>query len=237
MFASCSAIEKYQDPLSLRYPVSYIHSHFLPYQPEFTCILGETQSWIMADPSRPIRVRRRTVFSCEGCRRRKIKCDRTHPCRGCRQSDVICSYPEGAAPLHCHITPVASAEDTTELPAPTSIIPIASLPLSNLPISGIRDEYPQWPPHRSWKSPDNSNESSDDSPKVRALVEKVQRLEQLLSEYMPDEVVGESNRPVSVESRVQLRGTLSKTRYLGPTHWMNTANLVKLVRIYLPYRS
>jgi hypothetical protein len=68
------------------------------------------------------------------------------------------------------------------------------------------------------ESPTAYEENTEDSPKVRALLEKVQRLEQLLSEYMPDGVLGNSNPPISVEPRAQLRGTLSKTRFFGQSH-------------------
>jgi hypothetical protein len=61
-------------------------------------------------------------------------------------------------------------------------------------------------------------ENTEDSPKVRDLLEKVQRLEQILSGYMPDRVLGNSNPPISIEPGAQLRGTLSKTRFYGQSH-------------------
>jgi hypothetical protein len=38
------------------------------------------------------RQRRRPARSCEECRRRKIKCDRTHPCSHCVATQAQCTY-------------------------------------------------------------------------------------------------------------------------------------------------
>ncbi|KAE9362998.1 hypothetical protein N431DRAFT_423359 [Stipitochalara longipes BDJ] len=100
----------------------------------------------MSEPSRLIRARRRPVVSCEECRRRKIKCDRTHPCQH-----------------------------------------------------------------------------------LRALLAKVQKLEQLLLEYMPEELPEKSIPAISIEPRAQLRGTLSKTRLFGQSHWMNLIGLFDII--------
>jgi hypothetical protein len=183
----------------------------------------------MSEPRRPLRTRRRPVFSCEECRRRKIKCDRTYPSKHCQQSNAVCNYSEGATPLNRQITPAASLDRTVEPPTPIAVIPTASLSLGNLSISSIRDECPQQPPQKSWKLPTAYEENTEDSPKVRALLEKVQRLEQLLSEYMPDGVLGNLNPPISIEPRAQLRGTLSKTRFYGQSHWMSLIGLVRLI--------
>lgn len=137
-------------------------------------------------------------------------------------------------PLNSQITPAASPHRVIEPPTPISIIPTASLPLGNLSISDIRDDYPQQPPQKSWKSPITYNESTEDSPKVHALLEKVQRLEQLLSEYMRDGAPRKSDPPIgpiSTEPRAELRGILSKTRFFGQSHWMNSIGLVRLFGI------
>jgi hypothetical protein len=178
----------------------------------------------MSEPSRPVRTRRRPVFSCEECRRRKIKCDRSYPCKHCRQTNAVCNYPEGAAPLNRQVTPAATPHRIVEPPTPISVIPAAPLSLGNFSISSIHPS-----PQKSWESPNTYEENTEDSPKVRALLEKVQRLERLLSEYMPDGVPGNSNPPISIEPRAQLRGTLSKTRFFGQSHWMNLIHLVRLI--------
>jgi Fungal Zn(2)-Cys(6) binuclear cluster domain len=107
----------------------------------------------MSEPRRPLRTRRRPVFSCEECRRRKIKCDRTYPCKHCQQLNAVCNYPEGATPLNSQITPAASLHRIVEPPTPIVATSTASLSLCNLSVSGIRDEYPQRSPQKSWKSP------------------------------------------------------------------------------------
>jgi hypothetical protein len=183
----------------------------------------------MSEPRRPLRTRRRLVFSCEECRRRKIKCDRTYPCKHCQQLNAVCNYPEGATPLNRQSTPTASLHPTVEPPTPIAVIPTASLSLGNLSVSGIRGECPQRPLQKSWKSLTTYEENTEDSPKVRDLLEKVQRLEQILSGYMPDRVLGNSNPPISIEPGDQLLGTLSKTRFYGQSHWMNLIGLVRLI--------
>ena len=192
----------------------------------------------MSEPSRPIRKRRRPAFSCEECRRRKIKCDRTFPCKHCRYLNAICNYPEGAAPLNSRTTPAASPHHVLEPPTP--VIPAPSLSLDNLSISSIRDGNLQQPLQESRKSPNTCDENTEDSPQIRALLEKVQRLEHLLSEHMPDGVPGVSNpliEPKFSESQAQLRGTLSKTRFFGQSHWMNSIGLVRPIRISVLRRT
>ena len=123
-----------------------------------------------------------------------------------------------------------------EAPTPIPVIPTL---LSNVSISGIRDEPPPQLPQKSWRSPITCNENTEDSPKVRALLEKVQKLEQLLSDYMPDgvsdRVLGKPLppiRPTTIEPRAQIRGILSKTRFFGQSHWMNS---IRLVRLFLKF--
>jgi hypothetical protein len=140
-------------------------------------------------------------------------------------------YPEGSAPLNRQVTP-AAPHHIVEPPTPVPVIPATSLSLGNLSISGI-----QPPPPKSWKLPNTPEENTKDSPKVRALLQKVQRLEQLLSEHMPDGVPGNSNPPISIEPRAQLRGALSKTSFFGQSHWMNLIRLVRLVRDPLLHRT
>lgn len=182
----------------------------------------------MSESSKPHRTRRRPAFSCEDCRRRKTKRDRTHPCKLCGQVNAVCKNPEGAAPLKCQMTPATSLHRTVEPPTSKSI-PTTSISLGHFSGSGVCDGDPQQSPQKPWKLSTNPKENTDDSPKVRALLEKVQKLEQLLSEYMPDGMPRKSSSPASIEPRAQLRGTLSKTRFYGQKHWMNSIALVRLI--------
>lgn len=50
------------------------------------------------------RKRRRPALSCEQCRRRKIKCDRTYPCGQCLQSKTAsCTYSPDSVPGVGHV--------------------------------------------------------------------------------------------------------------------------------------
>ncbi|TVY91869.1 Transcription factor [Lachnellula willkommii] len=117
--------------------------------------------------------------------------------------------------------------------APPTPISVASIIPSSLGDSSIfsgGDERLQLSLQQSWKPPKTNKENGEDSPKVRALFEKVQQLEQLLSEYMPDKGPGNSNPPESTEpAPPQLRGTLSKTRFFGQSHWMNLVGLFDII--------
>jgi len=181
----------------------------------------------MSETQKPIRARRRPVVSCEECRRRKIKCDRTHPCKHCRQLNAPCNYSDGVAPLNGQDVLVDTLRRISNPPNSSSFLPFTSSAHDNLSIASTRNQHPRQSTLTSWKSPNIREENSEDSPKVRALLEKVQQLEQLLSEYMPKEVPEDSTLSKSKEASTQLRGTLSKTRVFGQTHWMNLIGLVQ----------
>jgi hypothetical protein len=149
----------------------------------------------MSEPKKPARARRRPVVSCEECRRRKVKCDRTHPCNHCRQLKAQCHYSEGIVPLNRQLTLLTSPRDIVGPPTPISVAPSSSSSHGDLSIAGLRNERPQHPVQRSAISP-NTQEETEDSPKVRALLAKVQGLEQLLLKYMPEGVRENSTLPL-----------------------------------------
>lgn len=180
----------------------------------------------MSEPNKHFRARRRPAFSCEECRRRKIKCDRTQPCKHCRQLDAICNYSNGAAPLQHKVAFATTPRRIAGPPTPTSVTPTPSVSHGNSSVSVIHNVHPQQPPQRSWNSPSTCEENAEESPKVRALLAKVQRMEQLLLEYVPKRVLENTKSPTSNEPRAQLRGTISKTRLFGQSHWMNFIGLV-----------
>ena len=175
----------------------------------------------MSEPGRPVRKRRRPVISCEECRRRKIKCDRTFPCKHCRQIEATCNYSEGSGPL---------CSESTGVGGPISdVVPIASVTHDDLAVARHRHGDSESARKQSRISQDARDLNTEDSPNVRALLAKVDRLEQLLLERSTDEVHESSNGPglpSPVEPPVKLQGFLSKTRFYGQSHWMNLIGLV-----------
>ena len=178
----------------------------------------------MSEIQKPVRARRRPVVSCEECRRRKIKCDRTHPCQHCRQLKASCNYSDGVAPLNSRDVLADTPRRISKPPNSNSVFPTASSASS-----GTHNQNLQQPVPTSWISPNINVENTEESPRVLALLAKVQRLEQLLLEYMPEGLPENSTPSRSREPPAQLRGTLSKTRVFGQTHWMNLIGLVGLI--------
>ncbi|KAJ8071760.1 hypothetical protein OCU04_002076 [Sclerotinia nivalis] len=181
-------------------------------------------------PAQP-RKRRRPALSCIQCRRRKIKCDRNMPCGQCVSSKTpACQYssdpgPESKRPRangngQYHVTPSpgsttnASSNFNGVTDNVTNGTPLVSTDFWNertplvegpLPVRGQVVVPPQNP--------------SD--PSVQALLDRVHKLEQVISET--EAMNGGPN--ITISSCVKgpsLRGSLSKTRFFGRSHWMNS---------------
>ncbi|KAI9645554.1 hypothetical protein NHQ30_006296 [Ciborinia camelliae] len=190
-------------------------------------------------PSQP-RKRRRPALSCIQCRRRKIKCDRNMPCGQCISSKTsACQYSSDPAPQSKRprvngngqypATPSTVGHDSpqsTTNPSPgfgaggvtesvTNRIPLVSTNFwadrtpvveeGPVPVQGQAIVAPQ-------KTPD---------PSVQALLDRVHKLEQIISD---SETLNDGPTIIS-SSYVKgpsLRGSLSKTRFFGQSHWMNS---------------
>ncbi|TGO82217.1 hypothetical protein BPOR_0887g00030 [Botrytis porri] len=191
-------------------------------------------------PTQP-RKRRRPALSCIQCRRRKIKCDRNMPCGQCISSKTsACQYSSDLAPQSKRsrvngngqypVTPstVGHSPGSTTHASPNSnggtdnvtngILPnstsfwaeTTSIVDGSLPLRGQT-----LVPHQN---------PSD--PTVQALLDRVHKLEQIISETdaMNDGPNLLSDKYVRGPS---LRGSLSKTRFFGQSHWMNSIDQSK----------
>lgn len=133
----------------------------------------------------PLRKRRRPALSCEQCRKRKIKCDRSYPCTQCLQSKTAhCSYSPDSAGAIQHMKKGPSIyQDPLQvgagLPTRSPNAPSASsstyLPSDNtspkLPLSDGTQT--------SWHSP--TSEHLHDDSNSKALLERIQKLEEKLA--------------------------------------------------------
>ncbi|TGO21656.1 hypothetical protein BPAE_0207g00110 [Botrytis paeoniae] len=191
-------------------------------------------------PTQP-RKRRRPALSCIQCRRRKIKCDRNMPCGQCISSKTsACQYSSDPAPQSKRsrvngngqypVTPstVDHSPGSTTHASPncnggtdnvTNGIPPNSTSFwaertpiveGSLPLRGQAIVPHQTPP----------------DPTVQALLDRVHKLEQIISETdaMND---GPNLLSDSYVRGPSLRGSLSKTRFFGQSHWMNSIDQSK----------
>ena len=183
----------------------------------------------MSEPTAPPRKRRRPALSCEQCRRRKIKCDRNYPCNHCSQSkSAVCTYnAETAKPLNYHVN-----DPPKEQHGMNRLLQAMNIP----PITSLEDPSPESVPHfhehrtkfASWGplTPESQQgQPSGSSSEVQALVDRVRKLEQMLPERSDREYTSIFSKTPKSAPR-QLRGTLSKTRFFGQSHWMHAFGMV-----------
>ncbi|KAG9236027.1 fungal-specific transcription factor domain-containing protein [Amylocarpus encephaloides] len=188
-------------------------------------LIPETESQVIALPQSP-RKRRRPALSCAECRRRKIKCDRKIPCDPCRKANsATCTYsPEGLSSLNDHV--------------PLSLTSHGHSPLSLRDASNEgtrafrRDSDPEVLGH-----PATSDSFFDDTTSTsghsfsdiqpgsgqnvsRHLLQRVGKIEKILSTVKIDGQRTENGKSRSPPAR-GLRGSMSKNRYFGHSHWMS----------------
>jgi Fungal Zn(2)-Cys(6) binuclear cluster domain len=185
-------------------------------------------------PPPPPRKRRRPALSCEQCRKRKIKCDRNYPCTQCLQSKTAeCSY-SADSPVRAtgHVstsTGFSSIQNGISMPNRARNAPSApsSTKLSSDGTSPTAMASSGSTQISSWGSP-TAEAHMDETSSPKALVDRVQKLESI---FLADN----GNR--SMESNIffpklessrelRLRGTYSKTRFFGQSHWMYSFGMV-----------
>lgn len=184
----------------------------------------------------PPRKRRRPALSCEQCRRRKIKCDRTYPCGQCSQSkSVSCSYSPDTIRRLRHVS------ETASLPAsgpslvgipnrPRDVPGDSSIHTSPAAVSPNAISHSEATHSSSWTSP-SAHFADEEPPDAKTLLHRLEKVEKKLAgsgsePYFP---TCESFNPGTLSTG--LRGTVSKTRFFGPSHWMHSYGVVSLLFI------
>ncbi|KAF7895301.1 hypothetical protein EAF00_007115 [Botryotinia globosa] len=191
-------------------------------------------------PTQP-RKRRRPALSCIQCRRRKIKCDRNMPCGQCISSKTsACQYSSDPAPqskrprVNGNGQYPATPSTVGHSPASTThASPNCNGGTDNV-TSGIRPNSSNfWGertpivegslPLRGQAIVQHQNPSSST---IQALLDRVHKLEQIISEndVMND---GPNLLHASYVRGPSLRGSLSKTRFFGQSHWINSIDQSK----------
>jgi hypothetical protein len=186
----------------------------------------------------PPRKRRRPALSCEQCRRRKIKCDRTYPCGQCTQSATAsCSYsPDTVRKPH-------RVSDRVTLPAKATIgIPhrARSPRDSSSTHTTLDGASPNALSHSdttlpsSWTSPSVGPPDGIDDVGIggpNTLLARIMNTE-------TESTITDQSFPYLCEDfrpnpqAKQLRGTVTKTRFFGPSHWMYSYGIVKFTSRY-----
>ncbi|RMJ10172.1 hypothetical protein CDV36_010224 [Fusarium kuroshium] len=176
---------------------------------------------VPAPVAKPEKKRRRPALSCEQCRRRKIRCDRSLPCVNCIKAKISpCTY----APTHI---PASRARRTAAGQAGGGDVPARSAPVTSAqghsPTTNAR-------PGRSPSSVQSSTMgSASGASTVDALAARVRELEQKLAETChithPAEDKLVEPEPREEEEPAPMKGTVSKTRFFGQSHWMNGADM------------
>lgn len=180
----------------------------------------------------PTRKRRRPALSCEQCRRRKIKCDRDYPCGQCLQSRTVsCSYSPSSAGMSRHVNDTTS---TAFLPVQSSIgipnrarsIPssssthVSSIGLSPTSVSLSSATHPSLYSSPISAPGESHQEETLDS---KVLLDRIRKLEAQLA--ISKSELAKSEQMTTLSSSIpnstpELRGTVSKTRFFGTSHWM-----------------
>lgn len=193
--------------------------------------------------SQPVKKRRRPALACEQCRRRKIRCDRNAPCNHCIKSKISnCSY----VPTHVPASWAKKGKDPSNIrdaqgsnePSQQFILPAPSKDKGTPPSSEyIHPNSSQWlnsvtgsNTRASSVSASGAGSMNKGSPNdVEWLKSRLHYLEEKLGGVdmtSADEDEPYEKSPAGTESTAPIKGTVSKTRYFGRSHWMNGAALV-----------
>jgi hypothetical protein len=188
----------------------------------------------------PLRRRRRPALSCLECRRRKIKCDQKNPCGQCALKSLTCVFSPSAAtaapanhqrrigtsPPTPSSTNHASL-DRTGNPlgdrSPRNVSNQFLMPASS-PETFPTSEAPQLRRRPSLTRP--AAGGPDTARTIEFLLHRLPKLEQILSESSskaPANLASSTTEPAPQ----QMRGTLSKTRLFGQSHWMTSFEQVR----------
>jgi len=176
----------------------------------------------------PPRKRRRPALSCEQCRRRKIKCDRSYPCGQCLQSKTsTCSYsPDTIRGLrHVSETTSSPAQPSGGIPNRARDAPVDFSQTSSAGVSPNSIPQSEATLPSSWTSP--SIPSNDDRTDAKTLLCRLENVEKKLANSGPQPYFSTCESFNSDPLTKGLRGTVSKTRFFGPSHWMHSYGVVR----------
>ncbi len=209
-------------------------------------------------PFAPPRKRRRPALSCEQCRRRKIKCDRTYPCGQCLQSKAaVCTYSPGSVPKSGHVdggavqrpiqtNQVSTGNSTTGEWGANDGVAIPNRPrVPPSTASGANPSSNGTSPkavtssdgsQTTWPSPHENHEKGLGNNKelLSRILEKLN--EPSSRQDGPSCTVERQEFQFSLDQKDMTRGTVSKTRFFGQSHWMYSFGAVSVFYLYMVNR-
>ncbi|KAI0892064.1 hypothetical protein F4806DRAFT_489117 [Annulohypoxylon nitens] len=187
------------------------------------------------------RRRRRPALSCVSCRRSKIRCDRNLPCGACvRSKHKTCVYEPQSLSRHSDILPatVGLPQPADTLPSVTSetVSPVASGSAHVHHSDGSHQDHSTHSMTGSTPVDSASSHGPESSFDVKSLLDRISDLERRLEESteryssqknvkrasaaVPDTVASYPSY-LAGELHTMNRSVMTKTRYLGQSHWMN----------------
>ena len=194
---------------------------------------------------------RRTVQSCDPCRRRKVRCDLKSPCSACQVSRnlVTCTYQGDQQQPSLALEDRGSEDNNAQQQVPRSLrlsiapnnniehpakrqrktneseqIRSVERRVQQLEHSVVQEVYPQQ------HSLSSSNSNSNNHPTLLALSDRLQHVEQRLAELSqarpaPSAVTGDKSLTIpSVIPR--LRHNPKKVKLFPSSHWLHNAEKV-----------
>ncbi|KAI1383770.1 uncharacterized protein F4822DRAFT_50573 [Hypoxylon trugodes] len=203
------------------------------------------------------RRRRRPALSCVSCRRSKIRCDRNLPCGACiRSKHKTCVYEPQGPPLSRHsdissggVGPHHPTDDPSGIESDTTLSPVVQHGDGPHPEDHSNASLTGSTPVDS-----ASSHSHDPSFDVRSLLDRIKDLERRLEEstdHRPrnqnvarpsttnaSETMATYPSYLAGELHTMNKSVMSKTRYLGQSHWMNQiGNVCNLPHSSLLFKS
>ncbi|KAI1452506.1 hypothetical protein F4805DRAFT_472371 [Annulohypoxylon moriforme] len=188
------------------------------------------------------RRRRRPALSCVSCRRSKIRCDRNLPCGACvRSKHKTCVYEPQGLSRHSDILPgpVGPHQPTDTLPSinsETNVSPVASGSTHAHHSDGSHQDHSIHSITGSTPVDSTSPQAHESSFDVRSLLDRISDLERRLEESTEHRSNPKNGKRASAtvpetvatypsylagELHTMNRSVMTKTRYLGQSHWMN----------------
>ena len=188
----------------------------------------------------PLRKRRRPALSCEQCRRRKIRCDRNYPCNHCSASKTaVCSYSSDNVVAH-------ALQEQSHPKYGLTIPERKKQPSSIASTHHSSDASSPRPATFSARTTEHNSPSTDtgrredNAASRKQLLKRIRELEERLAGRDRSDVEERLSSDDASPRRMQslcdtlhaaqnfryedkssgFRGTVSKTRFFGQSHWM-----------------
>ncbi|KAH8434053.1 uncharacterized protein LDX57_011690 [Aspergillus melleus] len=205
----------------------------------------------MTEPDR--RKRRRLAKSCEQCRHRKVRCDRTAPCGPCTRArgSLSCSYRNTAATAAVTTAPAATASLSPirtsrphgpgNHPTPSSNADVeigssressqgAGSPGVNTEGSSISEIRVRLQRLEDLVSRQGDTSASDRDGTLQELSSRLQGIEERLSKgSLSEKVQGGEKDGLCIDAvHPRLHASSSKMKLLGPSHYSNTIDKLQI---------